>query len=369
MCTTLVCDNLYQLYVGQALCTLRSGPATSGCVVSIGDDYLEARAEEAAGDLGWRSHHIACPPAPLGQFARAAALKVRTRGDLHGLLGATRQLLIFNDTHPCTVQIRACCRGATVTLIEEGTGLHRSRPVGMLSARRWLGRLLVPGLNVSGRQGEAPWVDALWVSHEDTLTPVQRRKHIMRFDRAAIVGDIRRRWGTVAQLPGDGRPVLLFLGQPFVEDRVLTRRQLEAMLGAVSAALPGDLGAWMLRAYKPHPREQAPAPAAARLLGRDVLVLDQHVPLESMDFGGRRMLVLFFTSGAVRGLTDGWRCVSLAGCFPALASEIGGEESFSGVTFLRDLGGLPAEVATFLEPTAGVQEPELRGDRSPARGP
>jgi hypothetical protein len=282
---------------------------------------------------------------------RSTALAIRLPGGLRDLLEATRHIILFNDLHPCAVQIRARCRAAAVSLIEEGTGLHRGRPQGRLSARRWLTAMLVPGSNLSGRQGESPWIETLWVTQTESLTPAHRRKRIVTFDRGAIITEIRRRWGTRPDLPHDNRPLLLLVGQPFVEDGVLTRRQLDAMLDAVSAAVPDEARCRVVIAYKPHPREQAPGRSASRVFGDEVLILDRDAPLETMDFEGRRVFLLSFTSGAVRGLTDNWRRVSAAACFPALMPEIGSASSFGGVMFPRDLSQLRSEITTFIAST------------------
>ena len=315
-------------------------------MISVGGGLLEERAAEVAARSGWRHVHVTCPSSFVGQLARSLALLVRPPDNLRLAIAGTQALVVFNDTHPCTVQIRGRCRQAPVSLVEEGTGLHRTRP--FEHGRRWLARVFAPALNASGRQGEARWVDELWVSHVGSLTPAQRLKRIETFDRTAVVAEIRRGWSTVPAMPEDARPVLLLLGQPFVEDQVMTRSQAGAMFDAVAAALPKGIDGRMVLAYKPHPREQRPGPTSASVLGPSAIVLDQHVPLEAMDFGERRLFVLSFTSGAMRGLAGAWHCVSVAGCFPALAREIGETSMFPGLNFLGDLGQLPRELEAFL---------------------
>ena len=353
----LVCDNVYQLQLGWAMHALHLGAYRIGAVISIGDVRLGHRARDIAAQAGWQHLHVSCPPSFHGQLARAVMLGIRPPRGLRTVLRSTRALIIFNDTHPCTARIRSLCPGARVSLIEEGTGLHRSRPVGRLSPRRWLGGRLVRGLNVSGRQGEAPWVDELWVTQTHALTPAQQRKRVRTFDRQAAVAEMRRSCGVEAGLGDDDRPVLLLLGQPFVEDGVLTRRAFDSMLDALSAALGSSVDR-MRRVYKPHPREREPRRSAGRALGSGVVMLDQHVPLETLDFGSRRLFVLSFTSGAVRQLGDTWRCVSVARCFPTLAGEIGDVRTYAGVTFLEHLLELPGEVAAFIDTGARRAVPE-----------
>lgn len=351
MSTTLICDNVYQLYLAWALETLGAWPFKVGTMISVGDHYLAARSADVAVEIGWRHLHRWCPSSFGGQVVCGTALALRPPARFRELLSDTRSLIVFNDTHPCTVQIRGLCRQAPVTMIEEGTGLHRSRLIGRWSGRRWLSHLLVQELNLSGRQGEAPWVDELWVSHTDSLTPAQQRKRVVTFDRGAAVSAMRRRWGALPDLPeGDG-PILLVVGQPFVEDGVLTRGQAEAMHREIAAALPPDLRGRMVCAYKPHPRERGPQHNATRILGGGALVLDRHVPLEILDFGARPVFALSLTSGAVRGLPGAWTCVSAARCFPPLAWEIGSANMFPGVRFLDDLGELPRTIDAFLTST------------------
>jgi len=348
MSTVLVCDNVYQLYLGWAMRVMYLRAYRISTMISIGGAPLQQRARDLAAKGGWRHVHVPCPSTFQGQLARAVMLGIRPPRGLREALRATRALIIFNDTHPCTARIRSQCAGATVSMIEEGTGVHRSRPAGGLAARPWLGGRLVRGLNASGRHGEAPWVNELWVTQTHALTPAQRGKRVRTFDRKAVIAEMRRSCGVDAGLPADGRPVLLLLGQPFVEDRVLRRRAFESMLNALSVAL-GSTPEGMLRVYKPHPRERQPRQSAIRALGTDVLILDQHAPLEALDFGRHRLLVVSFTSGAVRQLADTWKCISVAGCFPALAREIGDVRTYAGVTFLADLTRLPGELDAFVD--------------------
>lgn len=359
MSAILVCDNTYQLCLGWAMRDTHLRAYRISAVISIGDDRLRHRARDVAAKGEWRHLHVSCPRSFHGQVARAVMLGIRPPRSLRAMLRAIRALIIFNDTHPCTARIRSLCSGATVSLIEEGTGLHLTRPVGGLSPRRWLGSRLVRGLNVSGRQGEAPWVNELWVTQTHALTPVQQGKRVRIFNRKAVIAEMRRSCGVDAGLPDNGRPVLLLLGQPFVEDGVLTRRAFDSMLDALSAAL-GSAAQGMLRVYKPHPRERQPQRSAGRALGTDVVMLDQHAPLETLDFGQHRLLVLSFTSGAVRQLADTWRCLSVARCFPALAREIGDVQTYVGVTFLQHLPELTGELAAFVDAAPRSAVPAAR---------
>ena len=348
MSTTIICDNVYQLYLAWALDTLGAWPFKIGTIISVGDRQLAGSVADVAAAIGWRHLHRHCPSSFGGQVVCGTALALRPPALFRKVLKDTQSLIVFNDTHPCAVKIRGLCRQAVVVMIEEGTGLHRSRPIGRWSSRWWLSRLLVQELNVSGRQGEAPWVDELWVSQTDHLTPLQQRKRIAVFDRAAAVGAMRQRWGASPDLPGGDGPILLVLGQPFVEDGVLTRSQAEAMHQEIAAAITPDLRSRMVSVYKPHPREREPQQNATRLLGSSALILDRHVPFEVLSFGRRQVFALSLTSGAVRGLPGVWACVSAARCFPALALEIGSADVFPGVRFLDDLDDLPRAIDAFL---------------------
>lgn len=346
MSASLVCDNVYQLYVGLAMHALHLRAYRIGAVISIGDARLRDCASDAASKAGWHHIHVSCPPSFYGQLACAVSLGLRLPSGLRDVLRATRALIVFNDTHPCTAQLRRQCPDASVSLVEEGTGLHRSRPVSRMSPRRWLGGRVVHGLSLSGRQGEASWVDELWVTQTHALTPAQRGKRISTFDRREIVAEMRRSHGVDAGLPDTDEPVLLLLGQPFVEDGVLTRRAFDSMLDPLSSAIR-NASPGILRVYKPHPRERQPRVSADRALGAAAVMLDGHAPLEVLAFGRHRLLVLFFTSGAVRDLADTWRCISVASCFPELAGEIGDERTYAGVTFPRSLRELSVELTAF----------------------
>ena len=360
MSTALICDNAYQLHLGEALNRLGLLPDRVGALVSLGDTRLSWRARGIAEAASWRHVHVGCAASFWAQVGCAVALRLAPPKPLREAINGVRAIVIFNDTHPCTVQLRKLFPSASVTLVEEGTGLHRTRHIDRWLPRRWLGRLLVPGLTITGRQGESPWVDQLWVSQDHALTPAQRQKPIVMFDRRAAITEMRRAHGIRADLPADGRPVLLVLGQPFVEDGVLTRARLRSMLDAVATAIGHDDGA-MMRAYKPHPRERQGAHNAAHVLGPGATILDQYTPLELLDFNEAPVLLLTFASSAARQGAANWRCVSLAPCFPLLAGEIGDERTFPGVTFLRELGELAAELTPLATSNLGRQPRVARG--------
>ena len=330
--TTLVCDNVYQLYLAWALSSLEMLPHRIDGVLSIGESRVEKRAAEVAAELGARHAHLVYG-ASVKRQAGARRSIGRLSARVRALLEPTRHLVIFNDLHPGTIGIYRRCRPVTVSLIEEGVGVHRTRRAN--------------GRARPGRMGEAPWIDELWVSQTETLTPYQRRKRIVTFDRGQAIAAMRGRWATTPKLADGTRPLLLMIGQPFVEDRVLTRAQFDAILDDVAGAIPGTIRARVSLAYKPHPRERAPRRAAARAFGEDVVMLDQEAPLETLDFGNRRLFVLTFTSGATRALADDWRVVSVVRCFPALAGELEDPRTYPGVTFLDALSGLRPQLEAF----------------------
>jgi hypothetical protein len=343
---TAVCDTSYQLLTVWGLRESGFLQEAPEIVLSIGDERLRGRADAIASALGTTHHHVAFPDRPLARLRASRRLVRELPPDVRDRLAHAERLLVFNDAHPATVAIRRACRRADTVLIEEGIGVHRTRP--MRAFDRWLGRLVAPGLNTSGRQGEAAWVDELWVSQTDTLTPAQRRARVKSFDRAALLETMRRRWRVSAALAGEG-PVLLFVGQPFVEDGVLTADQRRRVHAEVRAALAPDLVARVSAAYKPHPRETGPEQSARELFAEDVVLLDRDLPLEVMDLGDRPVMVVAMTSGSLRGVPAFWRCVSIAHCFPWLTGEAGSATIFPGVRFIDRIESLGEELRRFLQ--------------------
>ena len=346
---TIICDNVYQLLIAWGLHATGALPERVGTVVSIGSRLLMQRSANVAAAMGATAIHVACGDDPLAQLACAARLRLSTSGALSEAIRAAGRLTVFNDVHPVTVGLCRYRQGAVVSLVEEGVGVHRHRHIGWLSPMRWLGTALVPGLNVSGRMGEAAWVDELWVSDASTLSANQQRKRIRVISSAAMIDEIRRRWPSASGLPDDPRPLLLFLGQPFVEDGVIGRREFDDMLQAIANAIPQSSRRRMLCAYKPHPRERDGQAAAARLFGDEAVLLDGNVPIEAIDLRERDIFLAAFTSGGLRNLTDARRRISVASCFPRLLSEIGDRGIFPNVTFLTSLDQLPIELDHFLD--------------------
>ena len=352
----LVCDNTYQLLVGLALHRLGRFAWPVKTLVTLGSVGFDERARQFATNDGIDRFHISVPVSEWAQVDHLRRLLRTFPAQLAERLSGARSLAVFNDLHPYAALIRHFAPAARVTHVEEGVGTHRSRPLDVQTTNclpyRILDRTELPELHLSERMGEAPWIDALLVSQTDTLTSVQARKKVETFDLADVMTEIRRNWGQRAVLPEtDQRPVVLLVGQPFVEDGVLREGDIDAVLQDIAGELPEALADRAITAYKPHPRETAPEPRARRIFGSGARMLSPDIPLELVDFEERKVLVLGFNSGGLRSLGVSYRCISLSNCFDRLRQDIGSPTIYPGTVFLDDLNRLAGEIGAFLDPS------------------
>jgi hypothetical protein len=338
----VLCDNAYQVLLAGAMARAGSFDGPVSLLATLGTSALHKLGHEIAADIGARHVAVRLPASPIGQLAALARLRLAPPTALIGALRRTQKMFIFNDEHPAVALMARHCPNAHIVLIEEGVGALRTRHCYPARVEGWARRMrLVPHLRVGGRHGEAPWVDELWLSTSEGLSHAQRTKRFRLIDIATILSLARHQWGRAAGLPPGRKPLLIYLGQPLVEDGALATRRLAAIQESLGQTLARVPVARLDRVYKAHPRERRAREAAQRLFGDPACLVQGSLPLELIDFEDRCVIGIGLSSGGLRSLALlGHAALCLAPCFPDTVEQIGRREAFAEVRFIESIDDL-----------------------------